>query len=295
MTDAEVVAFLDDVPIEVKDFIAGTVAGSAQVISGHPFDTIKVRMQTSAAGSTSAMRIVRDVIGKEGVRSFFRGMGPPLAGVGAVNAVLFVAYGKARDWMEPDRDVDLSISETMVAGAFAGFVNCSVICPIELVKSRLQVAGTKFAGPLQCGKLILRNEGVKGLFRGMSATIYREVPAYAGYFGAYEVAKRTLIGDKESNSPLELFISGGFGGVGCWLFSYPQDVIKTVLQVSDKPYKKTFFDGGFWSCAREIAVQEGWKGFFKGFSPTMIRAFWANAATFFAYEMTMKALTGTYF
>jgi solute carrier family 25 carnitine/acylcarnitine transporter 20/29 len=282
-------SWLDDIPIEVKDFVAGTVAGSAQVMSGHPFDTVKVHMQTSASG-TSAVSVVKNIFKADGMRGFFRGMGPPLAGVGAVNAVLFMAYGKARDWMEPDRSVDLSIPETMVAGSFAGFVNCIVICPIELIKSRLQVHAGRYSGPVDCAKNIWRTDGMRGLFRGMSATIYREVPAYAGYFGCYELAKRTLIREKEQNSPLELFISGGVGGIGCWVFSYPQDVIKTVLQVSEKPYRHFLLDGGFWSCAADIRRADGWKGFWKGFSPTIVRAFWANAATFFAYEMTMKML-----
>lgn len=287
--------FMATVPIEVKDFAAGTVGGSAQVIAGHPLDLIKVRMQCSTSGA-SAWSVAKQTLATEGPRAFFKGMAPPLAGVGAVNAVLFFAYGRARDWIEPDRSKELTIPQATLAGAFAGFVNCAVICPVELVKSRLQIqeVQARFNGPMDCTRYIVRTEGVRGLFKGMMATVYREIPAYAGYFGCYESAKRLLLRSKQRNTPLELFVAGGIGGVGCWIFSYPQDVVKTNIQIADgRPYKpiKWLADGGFWRCAVHIARTEGWRGFWKGFSPTIVRAFWANAATFFSYEMAMKAFT----
>lgn len=41
---------------------------------------------------------------------------------------------------------------------------------------------------------------------------------------------------------------------------------------------------------KEILRTKGPKGFVNGVSPAMVRAFPANAATFFAYEMAMKAM-----
>ena len=59
-------------------------------------------------------------------------------------------------------------------------------------------------------------------------------------------------------------IVGVFAAINCWIFSYPQDIIKTMIQVSPGKYKKKMFDGGFYDCGREIYRNKGWKGFWIG-------------------------------
>lgn len=84
---------------------------------------------------------------------------------------------------------------------------------------------------------ILAEEGLwNGLMKGMVATILREVPCYAAQFGSYYLmkdafARRRGVTHQELGAH-ELFVAGGVGGFFCWFFSYPQDVIKTRLQVA---------------------------------------------------------------
>ena len=83
----------------------------------------------------------------------------------------------------------------------------------------------------------------------------------------------------------DLLLSGGIAGIAAWLVCYPQDVVKSRMQ-SNPEYRTTM------ECVRALVRQYGTNvgKYFKGFGPTMLRAFPANAATFVAYEMTMKAL-----
>jgi len=77
----------------LHDLFAGGVAGSASVIVGHPFDTIKVRMQTQTSirgGNSSPLATFR---------SLFSGMGAPLSSAAIVNAIIFASYGSlTRSW-----------------------------------------------------------------------------------------------------------------------------------------------------------------------------------------------------
>lgn len=60
------------------------------------------------------------------------------------------------------------------------------------------------------------------------------------------------------------------------------DVVKTRIQSEPERYK------GFSDCIKHSYREEGWRIFFKGLTPTILRAFPSNAATFAAYTWAMK-------
>lgn len=67
----------------LRDLIAGGVGGVCAVVVGHPFDLVKVRLQTAEKGVyTGAMDVVRKTIAREGpVRGLYAGVSAPLVGV----------------------------------------------------------------------------------------------------------------------------------------------------------------------------------------------------------------------
>ena len=87
-------------------------------------------------------------------------------------------------------------------------------------------------------------------------------------------------------------MAGGVGGFTCWLVSYPQDVVKTRLQVARavefSNHSWLVRDGGMLACGRHIFEKEGISGFWKGFSACSARAVIANSFMFAAYEYAQK-------
>jgi hypothetical protein len=75
----------------MKDFIAGTISGVCGVIAGHPFDTIKVVMQTHP-DKHSVMHHLKNLTRSEGVRGLFKGLVSPMLGVGVINSILYVIF-----------------------------------------------------------------------------------------------------------------------------------------------------------------------------------------------------------
>ena len=79
---------------------------------------------------------------------------------------------------------------------------------------------------------------------------------------------------------LQSMCVGSLAGLSCWLISYPHDIIKTMLQVSEEGvYQKNkwLLDGGFYDCGRKIYQSEGIMGFWAGIQPCLLRAIVANA------------------
>lgn len=148
-------------------------------------------------------------------------MASPLVGVVAVNAFLFGVYGylldvQQRVFQTASSDANLSSTAGEVggngsadgnggqpklwhifwAGAGSGLANSLISCPIELAKIQLQNqsawTGRQFRGPWECFQRIRREHGIRGCFRGMVATVWRETPSYGVYFVVFEGTRMSL-------------------------------------------------------------------------------------------------------
>lgn len=126
-----------------KDLSAGTIGGVAQLICGHPFDTIKVKLQSQPVPLpgqlpkySGAMDAVKQTIAGEGPRGLYKGMGAPLATVAAYNAVLFSVRGQMESLLRSQPGMPLSVNQQVICGAGAGFAVSFLACPTELIKCR---------------------------------------------------------------------------------------------------------------------------------------------------------------
>ncbi|GER47092.1 mitochondrial carrier protein [Striga asiatica] len=291
-----------------KDLASGTVGGAAQLICGHPFDTIKVKLQSQPAPLpgqlpkyAGAIDAVKQTIAAEGPRGLYKGMGAPLATVAAFNAVLFTVRGQMEALLRSEPGVTLTVGQQVVCGAGAGVAVSFLACPTELIKCRLQAQSAlatsgpatvtiKYGGPMDVARHVLQSEGgSRGLFKGMVPTLAREVPGNAVLFGTYEALKQYLAGGPNTSGLGQgsLILAGGLAGAAFWAAVYPTDVVKSVLQVDD--YKNPKFSGSV-DAFRKILRLEGVKGLYKGFGPAMARSVPANAACFLAYEITRSSL-----
>jgi solute carrier family 25 carnitine/acylcarnitine transporter 20/29 len=270
---------------------AGCVGGIAQVISGQPFDTVKVRLQTQSQEYNGTMDVVKRIIQKEGVSGFYKGTLTPLLGVGACVSVQFAALENMKRFLKGGSDQDLSLGKLFVAGASSGIANSVLSGPIEHVRTRLQVQtdSTGYKGPLDFAKKVYSDYGIRGIYKGQMITVLREICGYGIYFATYEgLMQRAMKLENKKRSEIEAWKQCSFGalsGYMLWIIIYPIDVIKSKIQTDSfgKPQFKSSID-----CLRQTIAKQGVSGLYKGFAPCMLRAGPANAATFVAYEMTMN-------
>ncbi|XP_013142574.1 PREDICTED: mitochondrial basic amino acids transporter-like [Papilio polytes] len=256
------------------DFVAGCIGGSVGIIAGHPLDTLKVHIQS---GRGSAWECTKTLLKGGTLSTAYRGVWAPLGGIAAVNAIVFGAYGNTRRAL-PNPD---SLTTHAAAGASAGLMQSVICAPVELVKTRQQLATAGEGMPKGAwagARYILQTGGFKALFRGLSITAVRDSPAFAIYFTSYEVMTRG------NQSALRVFTAGGVAGALSWVLLYPIDVVKSRIQ-GDAIGRYV----GAWDCFLKSIQSEGWRCMGRGLGAVTLRAFVSNGACFSAVVWTERA------
>ncbi|KAK5106798.1 carnitine transporter [Lithohypha guttulata] len=295
----------------LRSLAAGGVGGVCAVVVGHPFDLVKVRLQTAEKGVyTGAMDVVRRTVAREGMfRGLYAGVSAPLVGVTPMFAVSFWGYDMGKKLVEATTVVPVknntpqySIGQISAAGFFSAIPMTLITAPFERVKVLLQIQGQKqlapgekpkYSGGVDVVRQLYKEGGIKSVFRGSAMTLARDGPGSAAYFATYEYIKRTLSPkDAEGNATGELSLSavlaaGGAAGVAMWIPVFPVDTIKSRIQTD--PGKPTI--GGTIS---QLYGKGGIKAFFPGFGPALARAVPANAATFLGVELAHKAMNNMF-
>ena len=257
-------------PVSIaSQYINGGIAGMCGILISHPLDTIKTHIQTGNTLSTF----------KPTIRNFYRGLSVPLAGIFVEKAIVFGTYNY----------VNTKTNNIPLSGAIAGLTASLVVTPYERLKILKQNSQT----------VTLRDINMRFLFKGLSATFSREMPGFAIYFSTYEYLKYNNFTKHDiSISSAHSFMYGGLSGLIAWVFIYPQDKIKTILQSSmgsSNSIKSGVATGlgsvanadfkvGFTFVAKHIYYQYGLKHFYKGFSWAAGRAMLLHSGTFCAIE-----------
>ncbi|KDO76915.1 hypothetical protein CISIN_1g016968mg [Citrus sinensis] len=165
------------------------------------------------------------------------------------------------------------------AGAAAGAIAATFMCPLDVIKTRLQVHGLPEGthsgrrGSIIIISLqnILKNEGLKGLYRGLSPTLLALLPNWAVYFAVYERLKGLLRTHGDGNSQLSVgknMIAAAGAGAATAITTNPLWVVKTRLQTQGMrsnvvPYKSIL------SALRRISHEEGMRGLYSGILPSL--------------------------
>lgn len=274
---------------QVKDLLAGTMAGLFSKLIEYPFDTLKVRLQTTPEKyGNSAVQCFNVMTKQEGVLSVFRGLPAPLFGAVAENSIAFWSYGLAARYIGGGKSKsELSITQLGAAAFVSGIAVGTWLTPVEYVKCRLQARHTAgmYTSAFDClRKTAASPSGARTLFTGYGMTLAREMPGSTAYFVAYEtVSKFMSPGNGQQASIHSILAGGGSAGVAYWCCIYPFDMVKSRIQTSAIPESFiTVF-------MREYRTK-GVAGLYRGIGVTLPRAVISNGVIFFAYEYSKRFL-----
>ncbi|KAJ1303145.1 hypothetical protein OPQ81_011346 [Rhizoctonia solani] len=176
------------------------------------------------------------------------------------------------------------VANSAIAGAGAGLVSSIVTCPLDVIKTKLQAQSIAHGSHGYLGirgtiASIIRNQGLRGLYRGLGPTILGYLPTWAIYFSVYDETKKWL-GDNEYHDPSAQdghlgkrqawathIIAAMTAGASGTIATSPLWVIKTRFMTQpqeESQYRHT------WDAFRTIYRSEGWRAFYRGLLPSLL-------------------------
>lgn len=206
----------------------------------------------------SNLQLVTSILYTEGWRGFFRGLGPSLTGVVPATAIKFWVYGSCKTLGA--RFLGCSGDEAIVhaqAAVLAGIATSTVTNPIWVVKTRLQLDKSAIGvnttnrrqGSIECTRQILRQEGVRGLYRGLSASylgsletmihlvIYERLKAQFSKALGTRVSSRDTVAS-ESAHWISTSGAAASAKIAATLIAYPHEACIIPFSISNLWYKK---------------------------------------------------------
>ena len=181
------------------------------------------------------------------------------------------------------------VSRRLLAGGSAGMIACALTYPLDLVRTRLAAQTTTkyYDGLAHALFVIARDEGPRGLYRGLPPTLVGVGPSLGINFAAYETFKNFAAPREETlNLPpgVSSLVCGSSAAVVSATATYPLDLVRRRLQMRCAQDRGQGFVGVF----RAIWRSEGLAGFYRGIVPEYAKVVPGVSITYATYELLKR-------
>ncbi|XP_006902582.1 PREDICTED: tricarboxylate transport protein, mitochondrial [Elephantulus edwardii] len=278
-----------------KAILAGGLAGGIEICITFPTEYVKTQLQLDERAHPPRYRgigdCVRQTIRSHGVLGLYRGLSSLLYGSIPKAAVRFGMFEFLSNHMR-DAQGRLDSTRGLLCGLGAGVAEAVVVvCPMETVKVKFihdqTSTNPKYKGFFHGVREIVREQGLKGTYQGLTATVLKQGSNQAIRFFVMTSLRNWYLGDNP-NKPMNPLVTGVFGaiaGAASVFGNTPLDVIKTRMQgLEAHKYRNT------WDCGLQILRNEGLKAFYKGTVPRLGRVCLDVAIVFVIYDEVVKLL-----
>jgi len=197
-----------------------------------------------------------------------------------------------------------SALKSFISGGVGGACAVLVGHPLDLVKVRMQTGGASSNSVFGMLSTTMRTEGVRGLYRGVSAPLTAVSPMFAVSFWSYDMGQRMVksyaqygMNTEEKSAPYtlsmgEICVAGAFSAIPTTAIMAPSERIKCLLQVQanevEKGGKARY--SGMMDCAKSLLKEGGLASLYKGTGATLLRDIPGTVAYFGTYELTKREL-----
>lgn len=284
--------------------VAGSVSGLVTRALISPLDVIKIRFQLQierlsrsdpGAKYHGILQAGRQILQEEGPAAFWKGHVPAqLLSVG-YGAVQFLSFELLTELVHRASVRDArDFSVHFVCGGLSACVATLAVHPVDVLRTRFAAQGEPRVYPTLRAAVVTmcRTEGPSVFYKGLTPTLIAIFP-YAGLqFSFYSSLKRVYewVLPAQTDGNLKNLLCGSGAGVISKTLTYPLDLIKKRLQVGGFEQARATFGQvrsyrGLLDCSRQVLREEGARGFFKGLSPSLLKAALSTGLVFFWYEL----------
>ncbi|PZC76952.1 mitochondrial glutamate carrier 1 [Helicoverpa armigera] len=269
--------------------VNGGIAGIVGVSVVFPLDLVKTRLQNQTIGPNGERQYknmidcFRQTYRAEGYFGMYRGSGVNILLITPEKAIKLAANDMFRFYLSMP-DGSIPIPRQMLAGGCAGACQIIITTPMELLKIQMQDAGRvaaqiKAAGGKETKRVtaweltskLVKERGIFGLYKGITATACRDVSFSVVYFPLFAIlSKQGLQKPTDLTPPFWWsFLSGCMAGSTAALAVNPMDVVKTRMQTLTKGSGERQYNS-IMDCISTTLRYEGPTAFFKGGACRMI-------------------------
>ncbi|CCJ31162.1 unnamed protein product [Pneumocystis jirovecii] len=298
------------IPDETLTAISGALSGVFSSIIVCPLDVIKTRLQLKLSTLVVNRKVQEyqgffDTLSKiwneNGIRGFYRGLGPLMIGYLPTWAIYFTIYEHCKTiysrsyGSQPGKPVLWIVN--MKSAITAGIASSILTNPIWIVKTRLMsqnsYSHTYYQNTFDAFQRMYKSEGIFSFYKGLTPSLIG-VTHVAIQFPLYELLKDIFfINVSNSNQSLciKVISASLLSKMIASSITYPHEVIRTRIQ-TQKHYNdssKIQYRGIFHTFCR-IYNEEGWKSFYSGMGTNLIRAVPASMVTFLTFELVSRWL-----
>ncbi|KFP56270.1 Mitochondrial thiamine pyrophosphate carrier, partial [Cariama cristata] len=291
--------------------IAGSASGLVTRVFISPLDVIKIRFQLQIEQLSSRhpgakyhgiLQAVQCIFREEGVVAFWKGHVPAQllsVGYGAVQFVAFEGLTKLVHNVTSYNARDPFVH--FICGGLAACTATVAVQPVDTLRTRFAAQGEPktYHNLRHAVVTMYQTEGPRTFYRGLTPTIVAVFP-YAGLqFSFYNILQRfsewVIPAEGKKGGNIKNLVCGSCAGIISKTLTYPFDLFKKRLQVGGFEHARAAFGQvrryrGLRDCIRQVMQEEGPGGFFKGLSPSLVKAAVSTGLIFFWYELFCSLL-----
>ncbi|KAM9960912.1 hypothetical protein ACTFIW_010072 [Dictyostelium discoideum] len=196
-----------------------------------------------------------------------------------------------------------SVGKDFVAGSVGGMSSIMAGHPFDTIKVMLQDASgnlPKFKNGFQALKYIMKVDGIKGIYRGLSVPLFSVSFTNSVFFATNNFCQSYFHPPCKDENGEDILIpyhkaaaAGAIAGGVISLLITPRDLVKSKLQVQCRPFGSTNVSlqyKGPIDVIRQTIKRDGIKGMFKGIRSTFCRDIPGDAVYFVVYEFMKRKL-----
>ncbi|KAL2064263.1 hypothetical protein VTL71DRAFT_4757 [Oculimacula yallundae] len=168
-----------------------------------------------------------------GIRALYKGCTVMVIGSVGKDAVRFLSFDTVKNYFRTEPNSVLTPGQNMLAGMSAGVLaSLCAVTPTERVKTALiddarMGSAQQYSGTGNAIRSILKEDGIRGLYRGLVGTTLKQASSTGLRMGTYNICKEWEIQRGVEQGTMVNFANGALAGIVTTLGSMPFDTIKT--------------------------------------------------------------------